>query len=160
VEGEEYDALFGTHSLEHKTTSVTKQVAFDALACDGSGNYLKCTRAEGGGWRVEDFKARSYKKDSKAVLTPWVIATYSEDNLTGPPPLTEDTDLLSFKKAGLKARALLKTGIPEVCYPLGYGCGKVLNYKVFKASAFVFRTPGQRAAVVKQILKFQDKAEF
>src|SRR5262249_61533753 len=42
----EYDDLFGAHALEHKKTGVSKSVAFDALACDGSANYVKCTLNE------------------------------------------------------------------------------------------------------------------
>jgi hypothetical protein len=34
---------------------------------------------------------------------------------------------------------------------------KVLNYKAIKLSAFVFRTPEQRAKLAKQLVKFEDE---
>jgi hypothetical protein len=156
VEGGEYDALFGTHSLEHKKTSMSRKVVFDALACDGSGNYAKCTRDPEGNLAVEEFKARSYREESKELVQAWVLNSYSE-LLTCPSPLTSNKDLLSFKKAGQKARNALDQGVPEVYFPLGLEDRKLMNYKALKASAFIFQTPEQRAALVKQIQKFEEK---
>jgi hypothetical protein len=157
VDGAEYDELLGTHNLEHKKTGVTKRVAFDALGCDGSGNYLKATIDDNGSWVVEDFAARSYGKKSKEVLSGWVVSTYSQDRLTELSPVTEETELLSFDRAAQQARKALASGIPKVYFPLGLEHVKVLNYKVLKASAFVFETPEQRAAIVKQWLKLEDR---
>jgi hypothetical protein len=157
VGGPEYDHLLGTHALEHKRTGVSKAVAFDALACDGSGNYLKCSRAADGGWAVEDFAARSYGKESKQALQGWVVRTYSADRLVELPPLTQDRELLSFLRACQRARRALDGGVPEVVLPLGLEGHKVMNYRAIKASAFVFQTPEQRAALVKQVQRFEDR---
>lgn len=104
VSGSDYDALFGTHDLEHKRTSFSKSVAFDGLACDGAANYAKCTRTPEGEWRVEDFAARSFRQASRRVLGPWLVGAYSADNLTGLAPLAEDGELLSFRRAAQRAR--------------------------------------------------------
>jgi hypothetical protein len=157
VSGAEYDEFFSTHALEHKKTSVTKSVAFDALGCDGSGNYMKCTRDGAGNWLVEDFAARSYGKKSKEVIKDWIVRTYSTDNLTELAPVAEDTQLLSLKQASQKARAALDAGIPEVYYPLGLEYVKVMNYRALKPSGFIFQTPEQRTAVVRRWQKFEDK---
>jgi hypothetical protein len=157
VEGAEYDRLFGTHSLEHKKTSTSKKVAFDALACDGSGNYAKCTRDTEGNFVVEDFAARSYRSESKSLVQAWVLKSYP-DHLTDPSPLSTDKDILSLKDAGQKARNALDQGVPEVYFPLGLEDRKLMNYKALKASAFIFHSPEQRAALVKQIQKFEEKS--
>jgi hypothetical protein len=157
VQGDSYDRLFRTHDLEHKKTGATKSVAFDALACDGVGNYAKCTQDKSGKWSVEDLAARSYGPESKAQLKSWIVDTYSKDLVQAPAPLTEDRELLSLKKATQKARGAIEGGVPEVYFPLGLEYRRLLNYKAIKASAFIFRTPEQRAAVVKQIQKFEEK---
>jgi hypothetical protein len=157
VGGPEYDALFGTHALEHKMTGVTKRVAFDALGCDGSGNYVKATAGDNGAWVAEDFAARSYRKQSKAALGPWLVGTYAQDRLVELPPVTKEAELLSFARAAQKARKAIESGIPEVYFPLGLEHTKVLAYRALKASAFIFETPEQRAAVVKQWLKFESR---
>jgi hypothetical protein len=130
-------------------------VAFDALACDGGGNYVKLMR-DGGGWRVEDFAARSYGRDAKTALQGWLVDAYSADRLTEPAPVVEGVELLSFKRAARRARAALGRGVPAVYFPLGLAQRRVLNYKAIKASAFLFRTPEQRAKVVKQLVKFEE----
>ncbi len=155
ADGPEYDALFGTHPLEHKKTGVSGRVVFDALACDGSGNYIKATADGTGGWVGEDFAARSYGKKSKAALGNWMISTYSLDRLAELSPVTEETELLSFAKAAQKARRAIDRGIPEVYFPLGLEHGKVLSYRILKPSAFVFETPEQRAAILKQWQRFE-----
>jgi hypothetical protein len=157
VSGSDYDALFGTHALEHKQTGKTGSVVFDALACDGAGNYMKCTIGPEGRWQVQEFKARSYRDESKELLGPWMVETYSQDRLTELAPVTEDSQLLSLKQAAQKARKVLASGVPEVYFPLGLEDTRVLSYKALKASAFVFRTPKQRGAVLKQMQKFEKK---
>lgn len=154
--GTEFDDLFDTHSLEHKKTGVTKTVAFDALACDGSGNYAKWTDDANGSWQLEDFAARSYRKESKEVLKDWLRDTYSQDCLKELAPITEEKELLSFKKAAQKARKTLDAGVPQVYFPLGLENRRVLNYRAFKPSAFVFGSPQQRASILKQIQKFEE----
>jgi len=153
----EYDDLFGTHGLEHKKTGVSKSVAFDALACDGSGNYVKCTRTPEGSWRVEDIAARAYGKESKKVLAGWLVGSYSKDQQAGLSPLAEDQELLSFKRAAQLARRALDAGLLAVYFPLGLANVKVGNYRALKASAFIFQTPEQRAAVLRQWQKFEDE---
>jgi hypothetical protein len=157
VEGEEYDRLFGTHTLEHKRTKKTRRVAFDALGCDGSSNYLKATQDGQGGWQVEGFKARSFGPESKRVLQDWLVGAYATDAMTELPPVTEDVHLLSFDQAGKKAQRALQSGVQEVVFPLRAEYRKVSVYKALKASAFIFETPEQRAAVLKQVQKFEKK---
>ena len=157
VTGSEYDAFFSTHGLEHKKTSVSKTTAFDALACDGSGNYAKWTAGAEGGWQLEDFAARSYRAASKEVLKDWLLKTYSQDRLTQLPPITEEMELLSFSKAAQKARKALDDGVPQVVFPLGLESQRFLNYRAIKPSAFVFGNPQQRAAILKQVQKFEDQ---
>src|SRR5262249_45119702 len=151
VTGLDYDWLLGGHHLEHKVTGQTGSAAFDALGCDGSGNYMKCNRSPEGNWVVHEFKARSYREESKALLGKWMVQTYSADNLTELAPVTEDRQLLSFKLAAQKARKALQAGASGVYFPLGLEHRRVLNYKVFKPSGFIFRTPEQRSAVLKQL---------
>ena len=156
VAGPEYDALFGIHQLEHKKIGTGQSVAFDALACDGCGNYVKCTRDDDGVWHVGEIKARAYGRESKKVLQDWIFQTYSADNLESLAPVAEDRILLSYKEAGQKACSALESGIPEVYYPLGLANQRSANYKVMKPSAFMFQTPQQRRTIVKQIERFQD----
>jgi hypothetical protein len=157
VAGPEYDRLFGTHALEHKRTGTSQRVDFDALACDGASNYLKATQDGEGGWRVEGFAARSYGPESKRLLQDWLVRTYPADCLTDLPPITEDTDLLSFDQARRKAERALAGGVPAVVYPLRIPYRRVSAYRALKESAFVFETPEQRAAVLKQVQKFEQK---
>ena len=49
------------------------------------------------------------------------------------------------------------SGLAEVVFPLGLEYARVANYRVVKASAFVFRTPEQRARVLKQVQKFESR---
>jgi hypothetical protein len=167
VGGDDYDWLFGLHDLEHKRTGAAAASAFDALCCDGSGNYLKLVR-NGMRWEVVEFKARSYKKEEKALLEPWILQTYVEDNYTGPPPITESTSLLSYKDAVRVGRLALRhlegQRSPEelaqdrqmIYFPLGLDQRKLQAYKVIKPSAFLCRTPEQRANVVRAMQKFAD----
>lgn len=157
VQGQDYDELFGIHALVHKSSGEPPHTSFDALAVDGSGNYLKCRARAGGGWDVEDMAARSYRRDSKELLKDWIVDTYSTDELTEPPPMTVETELLKMEPARQKARKALLSGIPEVMLPLGMAHTRVMNYKVIKPSSFVFQDPQQLGAFEKAVDKFQDK---
>lgn len=81
-----YDELFSTHHLEHKTIGDGDCVEFDGLACDGAANYIKYTLTPGGEWEGRDFKARSYGRESKSQLLPWITETYVNDTLIELPP--------------------------------------------------------------------------
>ena len=167
VSGPDYDRLFGLHGLEHKTCGDPARASFDGLCCDGSGNYLKLLR-EGDGWKVADFKARSFKREAKAILAPWIVETYSSDRYEAPPPITESPSLLSYKDANrVGRRALEELEAPRseaereddpvsIYFPLGLEWRRILAYKVIKPSAFLFRTPQQRAKFVKAMQKFAD----
>jgi hypothetical protein len=67
VRGPDYDWLFGLHNLEHKKCGDPAVTSFDGLCCDGSANYIKLAK-EGNGWRVLDFKARSYNQEATRGL--------------------------------------------------------------------------------------------
>src|SRR5262249_14091436 len=121
------------------------------------GNYLKCLRRPDGGWQVADFAARSYGKKSKEALQDLLVAAYSRDELTTPPPVTEDGVLLSLAPALQKAKQALAAGAGRVLLPLGFTAAKVLTYRCLKPSAFLFRTPEQRAAVVRQWQRFEQQ---
>lgn len=167
VGGPDYDRLFGLHSLEHKKCGDPEQASFDGLCCDGSGNYLKLLR-EDGGWKVADFKARSFRREAKAVLEPWIVQTYAADRYDGPPPITESTALLTYKEANRVGRRALKTlEAPRsqaeretdpllIYYPLGLESRRVLAYKVIKHSAFLFRTPQQQEKYLKAMQKYAE----
>jgi hypothetical protein len=53
--------------------------------------------------------------------------------------------------------AALEAGAQAVWLPLGLEHRKVMNYKIIKASAFVFDMPAQRDAILKQIQKFEGR---
>jgi hypothetical protein len=151
------DDLLDTHALAHKLTSKSGSPVFDGLGCDGAGNYLKAMKDPCGGWTVEDFAARSVGKASKEQLANFLVEVYSQDCITEPPPLTEDMELLSFKRAAQQTRAALDRGTPAVLFPLGLESTRVMNYRIIKPSAFVFQTPKQRSSIVKQIQKLESK---
>jgi hypothetical protein len=167
VSGPDYDQLFGIHELEHKQCGEPAQAAFDGLCCDGSANYLKLMHHDKE-WKIVDFKARSYKKEEKDLLGPWIVKTYREDDYQGPPPITESTSLLSYKDAGRIGRkaleALEEARTPQereeapvlVAFPLGLAQTKVQAYKIFKPSTFLYRTPAQRAKTIKAMQKFSE----
>jgi hypothetical protein len=167
VAGADYDWLFGLHRLEHKECGDPGRAAFDGLCCDGSGNYVKLLR-DGGGWEIADFKARSFKREAKAVLGPWVVRACEGDRYDGPPPVTESPHLLTYKEACRGARkALDALEAPRskaereddpvmVYYPLGLEQRRVQAYKVIKRSAFLFRNPQQEEAFSRAMKKFAD----
>jgi hypothetical protein len=145
VRGPDYDALFGMHSLEHKECGDTKKHSFDALACDGSANYIKLRRTAEGwglvGGLKDAFKARSLGARAKEAIVRWLVQAYSTDTYPGPPPITESPTLLAYKEAGQVARTALRTlrderaarwmdMSAEVYYPLGLERLRVKVYKV------------------------------
>jgi hypothetical protein len=132
-------------------------VSFDLLLCDGAGNYAKAVDGPDGTPEVTDTAMRSYGPDAKKELIPWLVGTYTSGTLKSLPPVVTDRELLSLKKACQKARAALEAGADRVRLPLGFEAGKVLNYRVVKASAFLFCDPAQRATVLKQIHAFEDR---
>lgn len=142
------------HVLEHKLTGKTGSPSFDALACDGAGNYLKCERNSDGTWQAHDIAGRGFGRESKTQIIPWMIKTYRSDELVDLPPITEDTILLKQKEAQRKAEKLLKTGVPRVLLPLGMPLRRISGYKPIKPSAFIFQSPAQRDAILKQVEKF------
>jgi hypothetical protein len=154
VQGPEHERLFGMHRLEHKHTGDTGLVSFDALACDGAGNYLKCTAAAGGGWEVAEAAMRGYGPESRATLQEWILATYPGDDMRTLPPVAEDRVLLHLKEAMRKARQALAGGSEAVVLPLGMPDRRVRSYRAVRPSAFVFQTPEQYRAVTKQVDKF------
>ncbi len=106
VVGPEYDALFALHGLVHKRCGPddTGSEASDALCCDGSANHLKLASDGAGGWKPagglkDSLKARSFKRDDKALILDWFVRTYSTDAYVGP-PVTESKSLLAYKEAG------------------------------------------------------------
>jgi hypothetical protein len=156
VSGQEYDELFGAHELMHKKCSNGSR-AFDALGCNGSGNYLKCVQNPQGEWQVTDHASRGFGRASKEVLQPWLIAAYSTDRIDKLPPLTTDRTLLSLSAALQKARKALHEKAEAVILPLGYDFVHPLNFQLLKLSAFVFDTPEQRAALLKQVQQLQKR---
>jgi hypothetical protein len=160
VSGSQYDDLFDVHELIHKTVKVGGQatLAFDALGCDGAGNYFKCLREEGGRWVVTDQASRGFRREARKVLEPWLLLAYSLDHAGALPPLVLDRDLLSVRQAAQQARKALRKGAERVVLPLGFELEKVLGYQVIKMSAFIFDTPQQHAAVLRQVERFKQKA--
>jgi len=160
VDGDEYDRLLSIHALEHKKTGSEKlssreRGSFDAMCCDGSGNYIKLRRSEDG-WAVDECKMRGYGRDSKAVLERWIPQAYSTDTMESLPPITSDSVLLKLNRAKQQARKAMVHGqIPAVYLPLSLEMSTIRCFKVIKPSAFVFQTPSQRKLVMRQIEKFQ-----
>jgi hypothetical protein len=149
--------LFKSHQLIHKKTGANGTASFDALACDGGSNYLKCTAAADGDWQVQEIAMRGYGKESKEALKDWIGTTYSADKLRSLPPVAQDRVLLKVKEARLKARKALQDGVPQVVFPLGLEAAKVRAYQAIKPSAFIFHTPTQSERIGQQIRKFADK---
>jgi hypothetical protein len=106
---------------------------------------------------VEGFAARSFGLESKQQLQGWIVTTYSTDQMTELPPVTEDRELLSFDQACRKAAQALGRGTPVVLFPLRAEGRKVTAYRVLKESAFVFETPEQRLAVLRQMHQFEKR---
>ena len=154
--GSDQKKLFSTHHLEHKRAGSDNSPAFDALACDGSANYIKLVKNSAGDWQVVETKMRGHRRMSKAILEPWLLDTYSSDRLTELPPITADDDILKLKPCKAKARKLLDAGgAGAVLLPLGFTTQTVQAYQPVKLSAFVFQTPKQYAAVKRQLDRFR-----
>jgi hypothetical protein len=143
------------HQLEHKLTGTTGSASLDAMACDGSANYVKLT-ASNGTWEARDSKMRGYGGDSKNELVPWIIEMYSADEMCELPPVTVDHVLLKLKPASNAAdRALSQCSIREVILPLGYSNDVVKAYCALKVSAFICRDPRQYRALQRQVERLQ-----
>jgi hypothetical protein len=156
TDGEDQLKLFSTHQFEHKRAGSDNSPAFDALACDGSANYVKLVKNSAGDWDVIETKMRGHRRNSKAILEPWLIDTYSSDQLTELAPITVDDDILKLTPAKAKVRKLLDAGGAEaVQLPLGFSTQTVQAYQPLKLSAFVFQTPKQYAAVKRQLDRFR-----
>ncbi len=152
--GDEYDEIFGLHSLQFKELPSTGSVAFDALLCDGSGNYLKCLLNAQNQLVPVQAAFRGYHSKSIDQLTPWLQQTYVEDHFTGPAPLVLEKGLLKLPEAKQQAEIALREGIEPVLLPLGLPVYKVRDYRIIKPSAFVFQTPGQRRNFERQWQRF------
>ena len=155
VSGGELDAVVALHNLEHKLTGETGTPAFDAIACSGAGDYLKCVRQPDGSLLVEDAALRGFGHESKETLIPWIVATYSADEMTELPPVAEDTCLLKHDDARRMVAKARKRGIESAFLPLGLPLKQIRNFRVIKASTFVFQTPEQYRAFHKQAEKFK-----
>jgi hypothetical protein len=156
VGGESYKTFFGKHELVHKTFQ-NGAAGFDALACDGSANHLKCRRSNHGEWQTLEMKMRGYGPDSKEALRGWIVETYSNDRVTTMPPVTKDRNLLGLKEAQQKVRTALSRGLVDVIFPLGVASSKIRCHRAIKLSAFLFQTPEQRRLIEKQVQKFERK---
>jgi hypothetical protein len=153
--------LFQGHEFEHKKCGQSGGIGFDALCCDGVGNYIKLLQADNGTWTVEEFAARGYGKTSKKAIQDLLVEVYSTDNLTTLVPVTQDRQLLTFFKAGQKARQLLADQADQlhaaVLLPLGWSTEKILNYKIIKMSAFLFQSARQREKTLRHLQSFMDR---
>jgi hypothetical protein len=155
IDGPKFEALFRIHNLVHKQNGSSH--SFDALACDGGGNYLKCQASDDGGWEVQEMKMRGYGSASKEALKAWILSTYPSDHVMTLPPLTQDEVLLKVKEAQAKVRAAFTRGLASVALPLGLPCRKVRAHKAIKLSAFIFETPKQYRLLAKQVQRFETK---
>jgi len=152
VNREEHRRFFATHRFEHKRTGKTDSAAFDAMCCDGAGNYVKMTGDRDAGWHPQESAIRGYRAESKAVLIPWLIHVYQSDRMTELPPITEDVNLLKLEPAKGKARRSLKhMSRKAVRLPLGMSMTSLHSYQIFRPSGFVFRTQKQLRAVQRQL---------
>lgn len=149
-----FAALVSLHRLEHKQTPGTDTVSFDALACVGTGDYIKCLRNVRGEYEIADAAARGYRKSSNSQWVEWLLETLSNDHLEELGPITEDESLLKLKEAKIKARVALAHGITAVLLPLGLPARKVKVYRIIRPSAFVFQTPRQYMTIDRQVEKF------
>jgi hypothetical protein len=139
--------------LEHKMTGTTGSAAFDALACDSSGNYLKCTRSSAG-YKVQDVAMRGYGPKCRQPIVDWALATYQADRIRRLCPIIDDRILLKLEPARLAATRALRSGCRQVYLPLGLSTRRPRAYKAVKLSAFVFRTPAQLKTLTRQEERF------
>jgi hypothetical protein len=80
--------------MEHKKLP-SGESSFDALACDGSGNYVKCMQRDSGDFEACEAATRGYGRDAKKTVIPWILDTY---------PIGSDREIRP-----LAAAAFLKT---------------------------------------------------
>ncbi|QGJ69324.1 Hypothetical protein PBC10988_9980 [Planctomycetales bacterium 10988] len=154
IKGDSLDSLLQIHELEHKKTGKTDNIGFDAMTCDGSGNYMKLLK-EGNNWSVQESKMRGHKPEGKEDLKAWIIETFSKDTFRELPPISKEKNLLKLEPAKQKAKkALLQTDNNSVFLPLCLESESVHSYKVIKNSAFVFKTPKQRNLLLRRWEKF------
>jgi hypothetical protein len=142
VAGQDYERLFASHLLEHKTCGADKSPTFDVLCCDGAANYLKIRTVndEKGYPRpgVEEFKARSYGHDSKGILQFWIPHTYTYTAAPSQyqevlPPLAYDQPLLKLAQAADQARHALADAPGPVYFPLALPIIRLKAYKIVKS---------------------------
>ncbi len=145
--------LLSLPTLEHKQTGTTGSVAFDALACDSSGNYLKCASSKDG-YQICDAAMRGYGPKCRQPILDWVLATYQADRIQRLCPVVDDSVLLKLEPARQAARRALQGFCRQVYFPLGLAYRKPRAYKALKLSAFVFRTPSQQKKLARQEERF------
>ncbi len=153
--GDEYDDLLGLHRLEFKRAGSAKSISFDALLCDGAGNYMKCVFNAQNELEPVVSAFRGYRRESVAQLTPWLLRTYTQDHFTGPAPIIMEQSLMKLSEAKQKAKLALRHGKEPVLLPLGLPIYKVRNYQCIKPSAFVFQNPGQHRNFDRQLQRFK-----
>jgi hypothetical protein len=151
------EPLFEPLDLRLKLHGRDERPCVDALACDGAANYIKLDVQPDGGHRVVEAAMRGYGRESKKVLVPRIIATYSSDQLDELLPLAEDSSLLTYSRARQMTRKAFSRGMTKVLFPMGLEVTNVKSYAPIKPSVFIFTTPEQRIAVLKQLQRFQER---
>lgn len=143
-----YEELFRFHRLVHKPLQ-GGQAAFDALITDGAANYGKLV-ADGTEVRVAEFKARSFRERAKKTLGRWLARVYRTDRFEAPPPAVPSARLLSARDALRQAEiaTALAGSTGAAIVPLGYEYPGLATYKVFKPSAYLFRSARQRRKIL------------
>lgn len=153
---EPFSELVSLPVMEHKQTGTTGTTSFDALACDSSGNYVKCTLSDEG-IKTHEVAMRGYGPKCREPILRWMIATYSTDRVKRLCPIVDDEVLLKLEPARQAARRALHSGCREVYLPLGLTVRRPKAYKAIKLSAFIFRTPSQYKKLTRQEERFGDR---
>ena len=153
--GEEFQNLLAIHRIAHKLTAGTDTPAFDAMAVDGPGSYMKCVKCVDGSWEARESAMRGCGRSAKETLQPWIFSTYVTDQLTDLSPVACDTILLKYKEAHIKARAARRDGLCNVLLPLGFTAQKIIGYKPLRLSAFLFTSPRQMRTITRQVERFE-----
>ena len=151
--GDKYDDLLGLHHLEFKRVGTANSNTFDALLCDGAGNYMKCLLNEQNELEPIATAFRGFHHKTVVELTPWLIRTYTQDHFSGPAPLIVEQGLMKLTEAQQTAKSALRLGVAPVLLPLD----KVRNYQVIKPSAFIFQNPSQRRNFERQLQRFKKR---
>jgi hypothetical protein len=152
VEGDTANHPFTIHALEHKQTA--GRTSFDALACMGAADYVKCNLQPDGSWAVEEKKLRGHTAASTEQVCAWILATLPNDHLETLPPVTTDTRLLKVNEAKVRARQFLRGGASIVALPLGHQDIRVRTYGSIRLSAFIPRDAQQLKSLLRQVGKF------